>query len=100
MNGRKCAPTIHALKAKLNDIVSAEFAFQKKKTTHFDDVQMDLISSRIIQKLTNHFAAHLKNENTSLDQSIEFIEKVFLIGQLAPNKAFSPIEEKYKINMS
>ncbi|AWK05862.1 glutamyl-tRNA reductase [Flavobacterium crocinum] len=100
VNGRKCAPTIHALKSKLNDIVSAEFAFQKRKTTHFDDAQMDLISSRIIQKLTNHFASHLKNENTSVDQSIEFIEKVFQIGQLAPNKASSPIEEKYKINLS
>ncbi|MCV2487715.1 glutamyl-tRNA reductase [Flavobacterium sp. SH_e] len=100
VNGRKCAPTIHALKSKLNDIVSAEFAFQKRKTTHFDDAQMDLISSRIIQKLTNHFASHLKNENTSVDQSIEFIEKVFQIGQLASNKASSPIEEKYKINLS
>ncbi|MBB4801753.1 MULTISPECIES: glutamyl-tRNA reductase [Flavobacterium] len=100
VNGRKCAPTIHALKSKLNDIVSAEFAFQKKKTAHFDDAQMDLISSRIIQKLTNHFASHLKNENTSVDQSIEFIEKVFQIGHLAPNKASSPIEEKYKINLS
>ena len=32
MNGRKYAPTIHALKAKLNDIVATELAFQKKKT--------------------------------------------------------------------
>ncbi|WP_163407123.1 glutamyl-tRNA reductase [Flavobacterium ajazii] len=100
INGRKCAPTIHALKSKLNEIVSAEFAFQKKKTANFDDVQIDLVSSRIIQKLTNHFASHLKNENTSVDQSIEFIEKVFQIGQFAPNKASSPIEEKYKINLS
>lgn len=100
INGRKCAPTIHALKSKLNDIVSAEFAFQKKKTTNFDDVQIDLISSRIIQKLTNHFASHLKNENTSVDQSIEFIEKVFQIGHLATKKPASPVEEKYKINLS
>ncbi|WP_291149973.1 glutamyl-tRNA reductase [Flavobacterium sp. UBA7680] len=100
VNGRKCVPTIHALKAKLNDIVSAEFAFQKKKTTNFDDVQIDLISSRIIQKLTNHFANHLKNENTSVDQSIEFIEKVFQIGQYAQKNSPSKAEEKYKINLS
>ena len=31
MNGRKYAPTIHALKAKLNDIVATELAFQKKR---------------------------------------------------------------------
>lgn len=99
-NDRKFAPTIHALKAKLNDIVSAEFALQKKKTTNFDEVQIDLISSRIIQKLTNHFASHLKNENTSLDQSIDFIEKIFQIGQLAPNKSSIQIQEKYKVNLS
>ncbi|MEN2416202.1 glutamyl-tRNA reductase [Flavobacterium mesophilum] len=100
INGRKCAPTIHALKSKLKDIVSAEFAVQKKKTANFDDLQIDLISSRIIQKLTSHFASHLKNEHTSVDQSIEFIEKVFQIGQSAPNKSSSTIEEKYNINLS
>jgi glutamyl-tRNA reductase len=100
VNGRKCAPTIHALKAKLNDIVSAEFAFQKKKIINFDEVQMDLISSRIIQKLTNHFAVHLKNENNSLDQKIEFIEKVFQIGQFTQKISPSSAEEKYKIKLS
>ncbi|PXY44401.1 glutamyl-tRNA reductase [Flavobacterium hydrophilum] len=100
VNGRKYAPTIHALKAKLNDIAASELAFQKKKTINFDEVQADLITSRIIQKITNHFASHLKDENTTLDESIEFIEKVFQIGQLAPKKATSPVEEKYKINLS
>jgi glutamyl-tRNA reductase len=100
VNGRKYAPTIHALKAKLNDIAASEMAFQKKKTTNFDEVQADLITSRIIQKITNHFASHLKDENTTLDESIEFIEKVFQIGQLAPKKTPSPVEEKYKINLS
>lgn len=100
VNGRKYAPTIHALKAKLNDIVAGELAFQKKKTINFDEAQADLISSRIIQKITNQFATHLKNENTSLDESIEFIEKVFQIGQLAPKNTPSPAEEKYKINLS
>jgi glutamyl-tRNA reductase len=61
---------------------------------------MDLASSRIIQKLTNHFAAHKKNEGTSVDQTIEFIEKVFQKGQFIPEKSSSPIEEKYKINLS
>ncbi|MEO7977019.1 glutamyl-tRNA reductase [Flavobacterium sp.] len=100
INGRKYAPTIHALKAKLNDLVASELAFQKKKTLNFDEEQADLISSRIIQKITNHFATHLKDENTSVDESIEFIEKVFQIGQLAPKNIPSPVEEKYKINLS
>jgi glutamyl-tRNA reductase len=100
MNGRKYAPTIHALKAKLSDIVAKELAFQRKKTSNFDEEQADLISTRIIQKITNQFASHLKDENTSVDESIEFIEKVFQIGQLEPKSTTSEIEEKYKINLS
>ena len=100
MNGRKYAPTIHALKAKLNDIVATELAFQKKKTSNFNEEQADIISTRIIQKITNQFATHLKDENTSFDESIDFIEKIFQIGQLAPKKTTSAIEEKYKINLS
>jgi glutamyl-tRNA reductase len=100
MNGRKYAPTIHALKAKLNDIVAVELAFQRKKTSNFDEQQADIISSKIIQKITSHFASHLKNENTSIDDSIEFIEKVFQIGQFESKKIPSAVEEKYKINLS
>lgn len=100
INGRKYAPTIHALKAKLNDIAASELAIQRKKTSNFDVAQVDLISARIIQKITNHFASHLKNENTCVDESIDFIEKVFQIGQLAPKHASSQIEKTYKINLS
>jgi glutamyl-tRNA reductase len=100
MNGRKYAPTIHALKAKLNDIVAAELILQRKKSTNFDEEQAELITARIIQKITNHFASHLKNENTSVDESIDFIEKVFQIGLQTPQKSTSTAEEKYKITLS
>ena len=100
INGRKYAPTIHALKAKLNDIAASELAIQRKKTSNFDVAQVDLISARIIQKITNHFASHLKNENTCVDESIDFIEKVFQIGQLSPTHASSQIEKTYNINLS
>jgi glutamyl-tRNA reductase len=100
LNGRKYAPTIHALKAKLNDIATSELNIQRKKLDNFDEEQAELITSRIIQKITNHFASHLKDENTSVDSSIDFIEKVFQIGLQSPQKATSPIEEKYKITLS
>ena len=100
MNGRKFAPTIHALKAKLNEIKDGELTFQRKKLSNFDEEQAELISTRIIQKITNHFASHLKDENTTVDESIEWIEKVFLIGQSTPIKVTSIIEEKYKITLS
>ena len=77
MNGRKYAPTIHALKAKLNTIKEKELNFQRKKLSSFDEQQAELISNRIIQKITNHFANHLKDENTMIDESITYINKIF-----------------------
>lgn len=100
MNGRKFAPTIHALKAKLNDIKVHELNFQRKKLSNFDEEQAELISNRIIQKITNHFASHLKDENTSVDESIDWIEKVFQIGFKTSKNPLTKIEEKYKINLS
>lgn len=79
MKGRKFAPTIHALKEKLNDIKFAELDFQRKKLSNFDELQAEIISDRIIHKITTHFANHLKDGNTSVDESIEWIEKVFQI---------------------
>ena len=77
--GRKFAPAIHALKAKLNLIKEGELNTQRKKITNFDEEQAELISNRIIQKITNHFANHLKDENTMVDESIEWMEKIFQI---------------------
>ena len=74
---RKFAPTIHALKAKMNEIKNAEMNFQRKKLSNFDEQQAEIISNRIIQKITNHFANHLKDEDTMVDESIDYINKIF-----------------------
>lgn len=76
-NARKFAPTINALKEKLNSIKDSELNFQKKKNSSFDEEQANLISNRIIQKITTHFANHLKDEDTPLEESIQWIKKVF-----------------------
>ena len=76
---RKFAPTIHALKEKLNSIKETELSVQRKKLSNFDEAQAELISARIIQKITNHFASHLKDDTTMVDESIEWIEKIFQI---------------------
>ena len=78
--GRKFAPTINALKAKLNAIKTSELDFQSRKISNFNDEQAEIISNRIIQKITTHFANHLKDDTTMVDESIEWIEKVFKIG--------------------
>ena len=79
MNARKFAPTIHALKEKLNTIKTSELNFQRKKLSNFDEEQAEIISTRIIQKITTHFANHLKDDATMVDESIEWIEKIFQI---------------------
>jgi glutamyl-tRNA reductase len=81
---RKFAPTIHALKEKLHSIKEGELNFQRKKLSNFDEEQAELISNRIIQKITNHFVNHLK-DGESMDEGIEWIEKVF---QLEQEKSF------------
>lgn len=81
--GRKFAPTIHALKEKLNAIKNSELNFQSKKIADFNEEQAEIISARIIQKITTQFANHLKDDNTMVDESIEWIEKVFKIGLAA-----------------
>ncbi|WDF59690.1 glutamyl-tRNA reductase [Flavobacterium sp. KACC 22758] len=79
MKGRKFAPTINALKDKLNAIKISELDFQSKKIADFNEAQAEIISNRIIQKITTHFANHLKDDDTMVDESIEWIEKVFKI---------------------
>lgn len=76
---RKFAPTINALKEKLNAIKNSEMDFQSKKIIDFNEEQAEIISNRIIQKITTHFANHLKDDATMVDESIEWIEKVFQI---------------------
>ncbi len=78
---RKFAPTIKALKHKLANFAAAELETQRKKNADFNEAQAELISSNIIQKITNHFAHHLKDDNSSTDESLELIKKVF---QLEP----------------
>lgn len=78
-SARKFAPTINALKEKLNSIKDTELNFQRKKISNFDEEQAEIISQRIIHKITTHFANHLKDRDTMVDESIEWIEKVFRI---------------------
>jgi len=77
LEARKFAPTIKALKHKLEEIKSEEIDFQRKKDNAFNEEQAIVLSDKIIQKITKHFANHLKDNNTATDESIELISKVF-----------------------
>ena len=56
---------------------TAEVDTQRKKINEFNEAQAELISANIVQKITNHFAHHLKDDSLSSDDSLELIKKVF-----------------------
>ncbi|MEH6512071.1 glutamyl-tRNA reductase [Maribacter arcticus] len=74
---RKFAPVIKALKKKLKTMKDEELDYQSKKTVNFNADQADVITNRIIQKITTQFANHLKDDTVDSNSSLEFIQKVF-----------------------
>ncbi|WP_442266795.1 glutamyl-tRNA reductase [Tenacibaculum sp. ZS6-P6] len=77
LNHRRFTPAINALKQSLEAIQQDEINFHKKKISNFDIDQAEAITSRFIQKITTQFVKHLKEENTSVNQSIQVMAKVF-----------------------
>ncbi|TMM29028.1 glutamyl-tRNA reductase [Polaribacter aestuariivivens] len=77
LNHRRFTPAIAALKSSLENIKNDEINFQKKKISNFDEDQAEILTSRLIQKITTQFVKHLKDENTSVSESIDVIQKVF-----------------------
>ena len=77
LNHRRFTPAIAALKKSLENIKNDEINFQKKKIAHFDESQAEILTSRFIQKITTQFVKHLKDEETSVSQSLQVINKVF-----------------------
>ena len=68
-------------KSKLNDISALELNNHRKKIDSFNEEQANLISDRLIQKITNRFANHLRTANGSTQQSIELIQAIFQLEQ-------------------
>jgi glutamyl-tRNA reductase len=73
----KFVPTVQAIKQKLNNIKNSELNTQRKKLNDFNEEQAELISNNLIQKITNHFAHHLREDGNTSDDSIELIKKIF-----------------------
>ena len=75
----KFVPTIQALKHKLHDLKTTELNNQRKKMPSFNEEQAEMISNSIIQKITNHFAHHLREDQNNSEESLELIKKIFKI---------------------
>lgn len=74
---RKFVPTIKALKEKLQIMKDVEIAFQSKKMEGFNSEQAEILSDRIIQKIMNRFARHLREDHTDTEESLQLIQNVF-----------------------
>ncbi|MFD2100322.1 glutamyl-tRNA reductase [Flagellimonas iocasae] len=74
---RKFAPVINALKEKLKTMKAEEIDFHSKKINDFNQDQAEMISERIIQKITKQFANHLKRSEVDTEDSLELIQRVF-----------------------
>ena len=77
LHSRKLVPAINALKESLEIIKKDEINFQKKKIKNFDETQAEILTNRFIQKITTQFVKHLKEEETSVNDSIQVMSKVF-----------------------
>lgn len=83
ISSRKFVPAVSALKESLKAIQYNEIDYHSKKIKDFNIEQAEIITSRFIQKITTQFVKHLKDEETSIDQSIEVISKMFDIKEFS-----------------
>ncbi|MDT8414991.1 MAG: glutamyl-tRNA reductase [Flavobacteriaceae bacterium] len=79
VEARKFAPTIKALKSKLEEIKNGELDYQSKKTEQFNQDQAEAIAGRLVQKITTLFANHLKTHPQEFDDHVSFIQSIFAL---------------------
>ena len=85
LNTLKFVPTIQAIKHKLTDFKNSEVNTQRKKLADFNEDQAEIITNNLIQKITNQFAHHLREDSNTSDESIELIKKIFQLEETTHN---------------
>ena len=80
---RKYVPAVNALKESLQTIQNDVINQQSKKLQGFNTDHVEIVTSRVIQKITTQFVKHLKQEDTAADVSIDVISKIFNIEALS-----------------
>ena len=84
---RKFVPAVNALKESLQLIQHDEINFQLKKVKDLNVEHAEMITSRMIQKITTQFVKHLKEEETTVDQSINVVSKIFDLKEFHHNES-------------
>jgi len=83
METRKYVPAVNALKESLQTIQKDIINHQSKKLEDFNPDHVEIVTSRVIQKITTQFIKHLKQEETAADVSIDVISKIFNLEELS-----------------
>jgi glutamyl-tRNA reductase len=78
LSNRKFTPVLNGLKETLQNIKKTEIKSTIKNNPEQKEI-VDLITDKVLQKITNRFAHHLKNDPKMANQSIEVIKEVFNI---------------------
>lgn len=73
---RKFTPALVAVKKLMEDIQQQELNLQRKKNPSLDSKQALAVSEKLIQKLTNRMANHLR-ESHNTEESVKAIETLF-----------------------
>lgn len=76
LENRKFTPVLNGLRETLQHIKETEIKANIKNNSEQKEVA-NLITDKIIQKITNRFAYHLKNDPKMANQSISVIKEVF-----------------------
>ena len=76
METRKFAPALQAVKKLMVDIQQQELEAQRKKNPSLNSDHAVAVSERLIQKLTNRMANHLRESENTVE-SVKALETLF-----------------------
>ena len=76
---RKNIPAINSLKKSLENIQKEAIFLHSKKHHDFNPEQTEEVTSVIINKIVSKFAAHLKDNNQQVNQSIQMMRQIFKV---------------------
>lgn len=78
---RQFAPTLNAIRENLTEIKTREIRKLKSELPSEAQDQVDVLTDRIIQKITRQVALHLHKDPDVQEHSIKTIESIFSLGE-------------------
>lgn len=77
VNSRKMVPTLKALNQKLKAYKDNQLQKMVKELNINDEETVQVITDKVVQKLTSNFAGYLRENSQNFDQDLDFIQQVF-----------------------